>query len=400
MTVYSHSRLSCYEQCPQKFKLQYIDKLETEEEQTVEAFLGIRVHEALEKLYRDLAHQKINTLEELLTFFTSEWNTNWTDDIVIVKEEYSPENYLNMGRKYLTDYYQRYHPFRQGKTVALEELIRITLDPEGKYKLQGYIDRLTETGDGYYEIHDYKTNSRLPLADYIRSDRQLALYMIGVKNQYPDVKDVKLIWHFLKFDKEIDSTRTDTELSQLKKDTIQLIETIENDGRYEAHPGYLCDWCEYKSCCPQWSHLHLIKEKPANEYLKDSGVILVNRYAEVKTAQKLANLQWDAELEKLEEALSSFAEKEHVEVVFGSKNKVRVTDSEKYSFPSKNSKEREQLEKVLQKYGRLKDVSQLDTSALGKILQEKQWEPEVLDALHKYIEIERKKRFYLSKIKE
>jgi hypothetical protein len=144
----------------------------------------------------------------------------------------------------------------------------------------------------------------------------------------------------------------------------------------------------------------MIKEKPANEYLKDSGVVLVNRYAEVKSAQKLANLQWDAELEKLEDALSSFAEKEHVEVVFGSKNKVRVSESEKYSFPSKNSKEREQLEKVLQKYGRLQDVSQLDTSALGKVLQEKQWELEVLQALHKYIEVERKKRFYLSKIKE
>jgi putative RecB family exonuclease len=400
MTVYSHSRLSCYEQCPQKFKLQYIEKLETEEEQTVEAFLGIRVHEALEKLYRDLVHQKRNTLEELLGFFTTEWDTNWTDDISIVREEYHAENYLNMGKKYLSDYYQRYHPFNQGKTVALEDLIRITLDAEGNFKLQGYIDRLTETRDGFYEIHDYKTNSRMPLADYIRSDRQLALYMIGVQNQYPDVKDVKLIWHFLKFDKEIDSTRTDKELAQLKKDTIQLIETIEDDERYEAHPGYLCDWCEYQSCCPQWSHLHLIKEKPANEYLKDSGVILVNRYAEVRSAQKLANLQWDSELEKLEEALSSFAEKEHVEVVFGSKNKVRVTDSEKYSFPSKNSKEREQLEKVLQKYGRLQDVSQLDTSALGKVLQEKQWELEVLEALQTYIQVERKKRFYLSKIKE
>jgi putative RecB family exonuclease len=400
MTVYSHSRLSCYEQCPQKFKLQYIEKLETEEEQTVEAFLGIRVHEALEKLYRDLAHQKRNTLEELLGFFTTEWDTNWTDDISIVREEYHAENYLNMGKKYLSDYYQRYHPFNQGKTVALEDLIRITLDAEGNFKLQGYIDRLTETRDGFYEIHDYKTNSRMPLADYIRSDRQLALYMIGVQNQYPDVKDVKLIWHFLKFDKEIDSTRTDKELAQLKKDTIQLIETIEDDERYEAHPGYLCDWCEYQSCCPQWSHLHLIKEKPANEYLKDSGVVLVNRYAEVRSAQKLSNLQWDAELEKLEEALSSFAEKEHVEVVFGSKNKVRVTDSEKYSFPSKNSKEREQLEKVLQKYGRLQDVSQLDTAALGKVLQEKQWELEVLEALQTYIQVERKKRFYLSKIKE
>jgi putative RecB family exonuclease len=380
--------------------LQYIDKVETEEEQTVEAFLGIRVHEVLEKLYRDLEHQKENTLEELLAFFASEWNTNWSDDIIIVSDEYRPKNYLDMGRKYLHDYYQRYHPFNQGKTVALEELIRITLDAEGEYKLQGYIDRLTETRDGYYEIHDYKTNSRLPLADYIRSDRQLALYMIGVKNQYPDVKDVRLIWHFLKFDKEIDSTRTEEELVQLKLNTIQLIDRIENEKRFEAYPGFLCEWCEFKAWCPQWSHLHLIKEKSANDYLKDSGVVLVNRYAEVKSAQKLANLQWDAELEKLEEALISFAEKEHAEVVFGSKNKVRITDAEKYLFPSKNSTEREQLEKVLQKYGKLQEVSQLDTATLGKIMQEKQWEPEVLKAVQKYIEIERKKRFYLSKIKE
>ena len=400
MTVYSHSRLSCYEQCPQKFKLQYIDKIETEEEQSIEAFLGIRVHETLEKLYRDLSHQKMNRLEELLEFFTSEWRTNWTDDIIIVNQDYQADNYLNMGRKYLSDYYHRYHPFDQGRTVALEENIKITLDEEGRYKLQGYIDRLTETRDGYYEIHDYKTNSRLPLAEYLRTDRQLALYMIGVKHLYPDVKDVRLVWHFLKFDKEIDSTRTDQELSQLKKDTIQLIDTIEQDERFEAHPGFLCDWCEYHSYCPQWSHLHLIQEKPANEYLQDPGVVLINQYAEIKSAQKRANLQWDAELEKLEEAIVSFAEKQHCDVVFGSKNKVRITDSEKYAFPGKNTKEREQLETVLQKYGRLEEVSQLDTTALGKILQEKQWESEVQDAIQKYIQVEHKKRLYLSKIKD
>jgi hypothetical protein len=144
----------------------------------------------------------------------------------------------------------------------------------------------------------------------------------------------------------------------------------------------------------------MIKEKPANEYLKNPGVVLVNQYAEIKSAQKRANLQWDAELEKLEDALRLFAEKEHVEAIFGSKNKIRVTDSEKYSFPSKNSKQREQLEMTLQKYGRLQSVSQLDTSALAKVLQEKQWEPEVLEALQKYIEVEHKKRFYLSKLKE
>jgi putative RecB family exonuclease len=400
MTVYSHSRLSCYEQCPQKFKLQYIDKIQTEAEQTVEAFLGTQVHEALEKLYRDLMYQKTNSLEDLLAFFTNEWTANWNDDILIVNQQYHADNYRDMGKKYLTDYYHRYHPFDQGKTIALEENIKITLDAEGRYKLQGYIDRLTELKDGFYEIHDYKTNSRLPLVEYLRTDRQLALYMIGVKNQYPDVKDVHLIWHFLKFDKEIDSTRTDQELLQLKKDTISLIDTIENDEHFEAHPGFLCDWCEYQSYCPQWAHLHLIKDKPANEYLADSGVKLVNRYAEIKSAQKKANIQWDAEMEKIEEALCTFATNQHVDVVFGSTSKVRVTDTERYSFPGKNTKEREQLEQLLKQHGKLHEVSQLDTSALGKILQEKQWEQELLEALQNFIAVEHKKRLYLGKIKE
>lgn len=43
--------MSFYEQYLQKFKLQYIDKVETEAEKTVEAVLGSRIHETLEKFY-------------------------------------------------------------------------------------------------------------------------------------------------------------------------------------------------------------------------------------------------------------------------------------------------------------------------------------------------------------
>jgi putative RecB family exonuclease len=400
MTVYSHSRLSCYEQCPQKFKLQYIDKVQTEIEESIEAFLGSRVHEALEKLYRNRDHQKMDSLEELLDFLREEWKSNWSDAIVIVNTEYRPENYLKMAERYLADYFKRYHPFDQGRTVALEERILISLDPSGTYKLQGYIDRLTELKDGYYEIHDYKTNSRLPLAEYIRTDRQLALYMIGVKNQYPDVKHVRLIWHFLKFDKEVDSTRTDAELEELKRSTIQLIDTIEGDEKYAATPGSLCGWCEFKPLCRQWRHSYKIAEQPANEYLKDSGLQLVNKYAELKSKQKQLASEIEEELEKLEQAIIAFAKKEQVDCVFGSKNKVRVTESERYCFPSKNSKERQRLEDLLRNYGKLAEVSQLDTTALGEILQGKAWDPEVLKAVAKYVEIERKNRLYLSKVKD
>ena len=150
--MYSHSRLSCYEECPQKYKLKYVDRVETEIEQSIEAFLGSRVHETLEKLYRDLGYRKVNTLEELLEFFHDEWKKNWDDSIVIVKEEYGPENYLKMGEKFITDYYNKYKPFDQGKTISLEERILIKLDDSGDYKLQGFIDRVMESKEGYYEL--------------------------------------------------------------------------------------------------------------------------------------------------------------------------------------------------------------------------------------------------------
>lgn len=398
MTVYSHSRLSCFEQCAYKYKLQYIDKVETEIAESIEAFLGSCVHEVLEKLYSDLRYEKQNTLEDLISFLHEVWNKNWDDSIIIVKEEYNADNYLKMAERYISNYYNRYYPFDKVKTIALEDRILINLDDDGNYQLQGFIDRLVETKDGFYEIHDYKTNSRLPLRKYIESDRQLALYMIGVKNNYPDVKGVKLIWHFLAFDKEIDSTRTDEELESLKKDTITLIDRIESEERFDTNPSFLCDWCEYRPICKQWVHLYKIREKPENEYLSDSGVVLVNRYAELKDKKKKFVNEVDAELEKVEEALFAFAEKEGIDVVFGSKNKVRIKETETLKFPYKNSKERVKLERLLKENGIWQDVDQLDTAALNKILSEKKIDEKLADEINRFIKIERSKRVYMSKI--
>ena len=400
MTVYSHSRLSCFEQCPQKFKLKYIDKVETDVEQSAEAFLGSRTHETLEKLYRDLQHQKENTIDDLLSFLHDNWEKNWNDSIVIVRKGYTKDNYLKMGEKFVTDYYKRYKPFDQERTISLEDRIIINLDDSGDYKLQGFIDRLVEIKDGYYEIHDYKTNSRLPLPEYIENDRQLALYSIGVKERYPDVKDVRLIWHFVAFDKEIDSTRTDKELEELKQNTIQLIDRIESEEKYPTNSSKLCDWCEYKPICKEWSHLYKLEGKPANEYLNDDGVKLVNRYAELQNKKKQIKLDLYVEIEKLEEAIIHYAEKESIDVVFGSNNKIKIKATQRYSCPSKHSREREQLEQILRENGKWEEVAQLDTTAINKIIQERMWDNEILDILKDYVKFEESKRLYLSKIKK
>lgn len=394
--IYSHSRLSTFEQCPYKFKLRYIDKVIPDEKQTVEAFLGTRVHETLEKLYKDLLYQKRNTLDELLMFLHQQWSDSWDDTIIIVKNQYTLENYLQMAERYITDYYNTYTPFQQERTLSLEQRVMITLDEEGEYKLQGYIDRLAEKKLGHYEIHDYKTNMRLPLPEYIRSDRQLALYSIGIKDQYPDVKDIRLIWHFLAFNKEIDSTRTDEELQQLKKETIKLIDTIESKETYQTNPSPLCEWCEFKQICRQWSHLYTLREKNENEYIGDPGKQLVDRYAELKQRTQQLRLDLYAEMEKLEEALIAFAEKENIDVVFGSKNKVRISTRSQYSLPKKGSTKRDQLEHILEDIGKYHEVLSLDTHTVNTIIKQRKWSKEDIEKILPLISLETKKRLFLS----
>src|SRR5262245_5084885 len=49
--VYSHSRLSAFERCPRKFQYRYLWKIPAESE-SIEGFVGKRVHEVLERLHR------------------------------------------------------------------------------------------------------------------------------------------------------------------------------------------------------------------------------------------------------------------------------------------------------------------------------------------------------------
>lgn len=394
--IYSHSRLSTYEQCPYKFKLRYIDKVIPDEKQTIEAFLGNRVHETLEKLYKDLLYQKENNIEDLINFLKQKWAELWEDSIIIVKDQYTMENYLSMAERYVTDYYKTYYPFRQERTISLEQRVMITLDKTGDYQLQGYIDRLAEKKPGQYEIHDYKTNMRLPLPEYIRSDRQLALYSIGIKDQYPDVKDVRLIWHFLAFNKEIDSTRTDEELEKLKRETIKLIDIIESTEIYQTKPSLLCQWCEFKPICRQWSHLYKLKERPNNEYLGDPGKQLVDRYVKLKQKTQQLRLDLYAEMEKLEEAIIAFAEKEDIDVVFGSENKIQISTHARYALPKIGSRKRDELEKALQNIGKYQEVLNLDTTTFNNALLEKRWNEEDMKHILPFVSLETKKRLFLS----
>jgi RecB family exonuclease len=160
------------------------------------------------------------------------------------------EDYFNLGIKFLIDYYVSNFPFFD-ETIETEKKIVIKLDPDNNYLLEGYIDRLVHhKKTNIFEIHDYKTGNFLKSQEDLDKDRQLALYSIGVRESYPDVKDVHLIWHFLAFNKKMTSKRSLEQLEKLRENIFNLILKIETAKEFFPNPGILCKWCEFRSYCP------------------------------------------------------------------------------------------------------------------------------------------------------
>ena len=217
MPSFSHSKIGTFENCKLQFRYRYIDRIKVDVEDTIETYLGSRVHETLEKLYRDLRFEKDISIDGLLDYFNKKWKENWKDSIKIVSQEYSEENYRKMGERYIRDYFNHYRPFDQGKVLGLETQDFLTLDDHGRYSYHIRIDRLMDMGRGLYEVHDYKTNNTLPAQEDLDNDRQLAMYALWVKKHFKDFKKVRLVWHFVAFDKEMESFRTEKQLEDLRQ---------------------------------------------------------------------------------------------------------------------------------------------------------------------------------------
>ena len=268
MTVYSHSRLSSFEQCRLKYKLRYIDKIKPEIETTIEAHLGTCSHDTLEWLYTEVKDGQLPTIEQVIDYYSDKWQETYSSKILIVKKEFTDKDYFEKGVKFLLDYYMKHAPFKDG-TLELEKRLMILLGKNAEYKLTGFIDRLVYNKESNeYEIHDYKTAKSIPPQSKIDNDRQLALYSIGIKDLYGRDKSVLLTWHYLAHNEQIFSRRTDEQLEKLKQNIMKLIDEIEVATEFPATESILCNWCEYKPICPQHGGV-LPASKEEQQQLKD-----------------------------------------------------------------------------------------------------------------------------------
>jgi putative RecB family exonuclease len=248
--VYSHSRLSAFEQCPRKFQYRYLWKIPAESE-SIEGFVGKRVHEVLERLHRATRTGGVPSLPRVLWRFQQMFAEAYDAAKVRIAREGTPVAfYRELGERCVANYYRDQYPFDRDETLALEERVAFALDAGRRYAIQGFVDRIARTRDGAIEIQDYKTSARLPTQEQVDVDRQLALYQIGVGARFGPEREVRLVWHYLRHGRTLVSTRTPEQLRALEGETRALIDRIRNEKTFAPKPSALCRWCEYREGCP------------------------------------------------------------------------------------------------------------------------------------------------------
>jgi len=256
--IFSHSRISSYENCPKQFEFRYVQKIERESE-SIEAFVGKRVHEVLERLYLFAGRGMLPGVEKVVDRYQKLWEEAYDADRVrVVREGASVDFYRALGERCVRGYYVRHYPFDEGETLGLEKRVLFPLDKDGRYRMQGIIDRISRARDGVIEVHDYKTGARVPSQRILDEDRQLALYQLGLAREYGEDTPFRLVWHYVAKDVTRISTRTREDLDALRRTTISRIDEIRTATDYPARKSALCGWCEYREICPAFA-----AERPA-----------------------------------------------------------------------------------------------------------------------------------------
>ena len=368
--------------------------------------MGSCVHDALELLYRDLMKTKLNTLEDLIKFYESTWQTEWSDEIAIGNPNYNKEHYFNLGKKCVENYYQRYYPFDQDQTIGVEKNIKLKW---GEYEVTGYIDRLAREVKGVYSIHDYKTGFMME-QDYADKDRQLALYSIAVKQNYKEAKEVKLVWHYVAYGEDVISRRTDKDLAALKDKILGLIKEMniaEQEDNFPARETK-CDWCGYWQHCPKKKHLFKIQKLPKNKYLNESGVKLANKY--IKLAEQKSGINRQSrikalvvaeEMEKVKQAILEYAKKHEIEALNGDGSLVAINKTKDYSFPTKSSdpERYNELENLLKGTKYWNDISVVNAAKLDQLLASDVFDNRLKNEIIKLAPLEEEISLSIKKIK-
>ncbi|MBI4060921.1 MAG: PD-(D/E)XK nuclease family protein [Elusimicrobia bacterium] len=314
----SHSSISLYNECPQKYKFKYVDKI-PEKPKHFFSF-GQSVHLALEYFYGPKVPQA-PSLEELLARYREIW----------VKSGYRDENqeaeYFEEGRRILTRFHDKH---AKSFHVPFSVEYNFSFEHEG-VPLTGKVDRIDKLPDGRLSILDYKTGKKLA-AGRLDVDSQLTMYQFACESQL-GAEVGELIFYHLPTLKEHRTVRRDKPLvDELTARIMATAEGIVKD-RFDPKPTEnACRWCDYKPICPiykdQYAGMPPIAARAAGE---PELAALVDKYGDALAKVREAKAEADAAAGELAAALR----KKNYVRAFGERYEVLAAPAVKWEFRDK-----------------------------------------------------------------
>ena len=233
--TWSYSRLTCYQSCPYKFYLKYIEQLE--DEPLFLSEYGAFVHRLLASFYLGQVSRR-----ELVNRYV----TGFRKDI---RGKPPSEKIFSSYFSHALQSLQNIQPPEE-RVSAVEEYVRFRV---GDYSFAGIIDLLLCDDDGNVTIVDHKsrilkppsgrrqpTRSDLELDEYLK---QLYLYSIPVIDQTGSAP-IKLSFHCFRApldSKPVEVPFRPEKLEAAKKWALDTIHAIENEREWK--PDY-----EYFKC--------------------------------------------------------------------------------------------------------------------------------------------------------
>ena len=249
---YSYSKLNTFKSCPQQYKIIYIDKNRNPHE-SIEAFMGKRVHEVLEWLYlkKDLKDNLI-LFDVLMDKYEEVWNDNWHDSIFIARCKYNHQSYntnvvYKIGLECLKNYYSLFNNKGYFKESILEVEYKFNVKI-GNYIFRGFIDRIDMDSNGTIDIIDYKTGKKDKSLYQANNDFQLAIYYLALRNLYKDNR-IRLNFYNLRSKNIVKAEYNNDKVDKLIKKIKCAVFDIENANEYMAKESLLCEWCHYWNEC-------------------------------------------------------------------------------------------------------------------------------------------------------
>lgn len=235
-----HKRLSAsavdsYERCGLQFKLERDWRIAAKPAAAMQ--YGAAIHRVLKTYFDSVRLGRPKTDQELITLFQA--------DLAGAKihEAYQHELYEEQGVEQLRDFLAAARQLAP-QVLHTEESFEIHI---GDTVVAGRIDRIDGRPDGTVAVVDYKTGKARDQEDADQS-LQLSLYAIAAQQKW-GYEVGALIFHNLQENVPVVTTRTASDLLAARERVKAAAQGIA-DGAFPARPGMHCNFCAYRSLCP------------------------------------------------------------------------------------------------------------------------------------------------------